>query len=62
MLTLKEAIQQKRLSEFVAQEEARGVKAADKETLERLLKRASKPRLSRDRTSHSSYDGGSTEK
>ncbi len=60
MLSLSKALKEKRLAEFIAQEEKRGISPADRKELERLLERAAKSRQSEDRTSRSSYGDGSS--
>jgi hypothetical protein len=63
MLTLAKAIKTKRLQEFIAQEEARGLGPVDRTELDEAIKRlATTPLKSKGRTSHSSSGGGSTEK
>jgi hypothetical protein len=62
MLTLSEAIKTKRLAEFIDQEEARGVGAADLAQLDRALAKVIKSRRSEDQTSRSASRGGSTGK
>ena len=62
MLTLAYALKRGRLEEFIAQEEARGVGPADMAKLDALLRTASRPQQSEDRTSHSRGRGGSTGK
>lgn len=63
MLTLSDAISTGRISEFVAQEEKRGIGPADKKRLDDLLKEAAtkSPQLE-DQTSHSTSRGGSNGK
>jgi hypothetical protein len=63
MLTLTEALKNGQLREFIAQEEARGIGAADSDEVEEAIKRlATTPLKSKGRTSRSSSGGGSTEK
>jgi hypothetical protein len=52
-LTLKDAIRDKRLAEFIAQEEARGLSHADIAKLEAALAAAIKPQRSKSQTSRS---------
>jgi hypothetical protein len=62
-LTLTEALRTGRLSEFIAQEEQRGIGPADQKKIDAAIKRlATTPMKSKDRTSRSSSVGGSTEK
>jgi hypothetical protein len=61
-LSLSKALASGRLHEFIAQEEKRGVGPVEKAKLEALLKEASKPKQSADRTSRSAFAGGSSEK
>lgn len=58
-LSLREAIEQGRLEDFVQQEEARGV-VADRASFERLVKSAVKQPRSTDRTSRSASGDGSS--
>lgn len=62
MLTLADALREGRLDEFIAQEEARGVGAADKADLDRALEALIKQPQSEDRTSRSASPDGSTGK
>jgi len=62
MLTLAEAIKSNRLTEFIEQEERRGVGPADRKKLEALLEKTTKPIQSEDRTLRSSSRGGSSGK
>jgi hypothetical protein len=63
MLTLSEAIKQRRLDEFVRQEEARGVGPVSKRKLNAAIKAvATKPPRSEDQTSRSASRGGSNGK
>lgn len=59
MLTLSDALKANRLREFVAQEEARGIGPADRKKLDALIKKATTPQQSKDRTSRSASHGGS---
>jgi hypothetical protein len=59
MITLANAKKTGRLAEFIAQEEARGVKAADLSKLDAALARAIKPPRSKHQTSRSPSRGGS---
>jgi hypothetical protein len=61
-LTLKEALKTNRLEDFIAQAEAEGVEAADKEELEAALAAVIKPRRSAGRTSRSASRDGSSGK
>jgi len=61
-MTLAEAIRLDRLSDFIAQEEARGVGPADKPALEHALARVIKAGKSEDQTSRSASSDGSTGK
>lgn len=60
MLTLAEAIKSRRLPEFIAQEEARGVGPADIAELDPALARVIKSPRSEDQTSRSASPDGST--
>ena len=63
MLTLSKALKTGRLSEFIAQEEARGIRPVERHELDKAIKRlAITPLKSKGRTSRSSSGGGSTEK
>lgn len=62
MISLAEATVQGRLSEFIAQEEARGVGPAPKVELDAALSRLIKGEKSEDRTSRSASSDGSTGK
>jgi hypothetical protein len=62
MLSLAEAIRTGRLSDFVAQEEARGVGSIDRAEFDRLLVKAVKAPRSEGQTSHSPSRDGSTGK
>ena len=59
MITLKKALEQNRLSEFIAQEEARGVQAIEGSELNRVLELVIKPPQSKDQTSRSASRDGS---
>ena len=59
-LNLTEARKSGRLQDFVAQEEANGVKTVDPEEFDEALAAVIKPRQSEDRTSHSPSGGDST--
>jgi hypothetical protein len=60
MLTLSEALRTKRIEEFIAQEEKRGVGPASKRKLDAAIKKlATTPTQSKDRTSRSTSPGGS---
>lgn len=61
-LSLSEAIKANRLSDFIAQEEARGVGPALPADLDRALSRLIKAPKSGDQTSRSDERGGSTGK
>ncbi len=61
MLSLSEAIRTGRVSEFVAQEQERGVGPASLADLDRALTAVIKPRQSEDQTSRSSSGGCSPE-
>lgn len=61
-VTLTEALKLDRLADFIAQEEARGVGAADKADLDRALEALIKQPQSEDRTSRSASPDGSTGK
>jgi hypothetical protein len=56
-LSLSEAVKTGRLSDFIAQEEARGVGPVSKAKLDRALACLIKPRQSKGRTSRSSSNG-----
>ena len=62
MLTLREALVIGRLDDFIAQEEARGIPAADTEELIGALENLIKAPQSEDQTSRSSSHGGSSGK
>ena len=61
-MTLVEAIRTKRLSQFIAQEEARGVGPIDRAGFDALATALIKAPQSKGRTSRSSSDDGSTGK
>lgn len=61
-LTLSEAIKTKRLQEFIAQEEARGVQPADLKKFDKLAARLIKEKPPKGRTSRSPSRAGSTGK
>jgi hypothetical protein len=60
MLTLAEAIRERRLADFVAQEEARGVGPIDRDAFDALAAALVKAPQSEGRTSHSSSGDGSS--
>jgi hypothetical protein len=62
MLTLAEALKTKRLQDFIAQEEARGVGPVDRAELERAFAKVIKAPQSKDQTSHSPLHDDSTGK
>ena len=62
MLTLAQALKTKRLQDFIAQEEARGVGPIDRAELDNALSKAVKAPRSKDQTSHSPIPDGSTGK
>jgi hypothetical protein len=63
MLTLSKALKTGQLREFIAQEKARGIGPVERKELDREIERlATTPLKSKDRTSHSSSGGDSTEK
>jgi hypothetical protein len=62
MLTLSQAVKEGRLSEFIAQEEARGIGPATRADLDRALAKILKAPQSKDQTSRSPSRGGLTEK
>jgi len=57
ILSLREAVESDRLSDFIEQEEARGVPACDARELDAAFGSIIKPQQSNDQTS-SSHDGG----
>lgn len=62
MLTLSEAIKTRKIQEFIAQEEARGVAPADLKEFQNLADRLIKDTPQEDRTSRSRVRGGSSGK
>jgi hypothetical protein len=62
MLSLSEAVKSKRLQEFIAQEEARGVGSIDRAEFDLLLAKAVKSPQSKDQTSRSPLPDDSTGK
>jgi hypothetical protein len=63
MLTLTEALRTGQLREFIKQEETRGIGPANRKDVEAAIKKlATTPTQSGDRTSHSPFRDGSTEK
>jgi len=62
MLTLKQALEDGRLAEFAAQEEARGIGPIDRAELDRAVAKLIRAPQSEDRTSRSSSGDGSTGK
>lgn len=61
-LTLKKAIKDGRLRDFIRQEEDRGAGPADKAEVDEVLERLIKQPQSEDQTSHSPSRDGSREK
>lgn len=61
-MTLAEAIKEDRLDEFIAQEEACGVRPVDEADLDEALRHIIKPRRSEDQTSRSPSGDGLIEK
>ena len=59
ILTLREALKEGRLADFVAQERARGVGPVDRDELEAAIRATIKPPQSGDRTSRSRGRDGS---
>lgn len=59
MLTLSEAIRNRRLTEFVAQEEARGIGPAERKKLDKAIEGLIKQPQSKDQTLRSPSDDGS---
>ena len=53
MLTLAQAIKEKRIQEFIKQQEAAGAPPADLKAFEKMVRKAVKPPQSADRTSRS---------
>lgn len=62
MLTLAEAIKNGQLQEFIAQEEARGVRSVSRKDFERLIGAAVKPLQAEGQTSRSASGDGSSGK
>lgn len=62
ILSLSRAVSERRLQEFIRQEEARGVACADTAKLDAALAKIIKQPRSKGRTSRSPSGGGSTEK
>jgi hypothetical protein len=62
MITLSDALKSGRLSEFMEQEEARGVGPASKRRLDAAIKELATRPLPADQTSRSTSRDGSTEK
>ncbi len=62
MLSLSEALRTGRLSEFINQEEKRGIGPAELKKLEATIKRLATQPKSKDRTSRSASGGGSSGK
>ncbi len=60
MLSLREAVRQRRLEEFIRQEEARGVGPVDPETFDAAIKALLKDGQSGDQTSGSQTSGDLT--
>lgn len=58
MLTLRKAIDQGKLAEFIAQEEKRGVGPVSKRKLDAAIKKLATQKLSEDRTSRSASRDG----
>jgi hypothetical protein len=61
-LPLAKALETNRISEFVAQEEARGIGPIDRAEFYGAIAKVIKVQRSEDRTSHSASDGNSSEK
>lgn len=61
MLSLTDALKMHRMEEFIAQEEARGIPAADRRELDRTLVFVIKPHQSEDQTSRLPCADGSNE-
>jgi len=61
-LTLKDAVKAGNLAGFIAQEEGRVPKGADKSRFDKAVKAAVKSQQSKRQTSRSQGDGGSREK
>jgi len=62
LLNLKDAIEQDRLPEFIAEQEARGVKKVSKRKFDKLVKQAVKEHPPQGQTSGSRARGGSSGK
>lgn len=62
MITLAQALKDNRLSEFIAQEEARGIGSVDRSEFDALAKDLVKAPQSEDQTSHCSSGDGSSGK
>jgi hypothetical protein len=62
MLSLREAIKEGKLDEFIKQEEKRGIGPAEKNRLENLIKSLATEQQSEDQTSRSRDGGNSSEK
>jgi hypothetical protein len=62
MLSLAKAIKEKRLEEFIRQQEAADVGPVDERTFFEAARKVIKPAKRSDRTSHSASRGGSTGK
>lgn len=62
LLSLSEALATDRLPEFIAQEEARGIRPVNRRTLDRAIAKVIRQPLSEDRTSRSRGRGSSTGK
>ena len=61
-LPLAKALETNRISEFVAQEEARGIGPIDRAEFDDAVAKVIKAQRSEDRTSHSASDGNSSGK
>jgi hypothetical protein len=61
-LPLAKALETNRISEFVAQEEARGIGPIDRTDFDGAVTKVVKAQRSEDRTSHSASDGNSSGK
>jgi hypothetical protein len=59
MLSLSDAIKSKRLQDFIAQEEKRGIGPADSKELDKAIKLLATQPRSEDQTSRSTSRGGS---
>ncbi|MEH2470570.1 hypothetical protein V1281_000188 [Nitrobacteraceae bacterium AZCC 2161] len=62
MLTLSEAIKTRKIQEFIEQQEAAGIPAADAAAFEKSINRMIKAKPQEDQTSHSPEPDGSNEK